>query len=119
MIKIVAPISVGELLDKISILQIKLKYTDNEYIKKEIDELISKAEEKNVYNLKWLNELYHVNKLLWEVEDKIRVKEANNSFDVEFIALARQVYINNDKRAEIKKQINELTNSEFREIKLY
>ena len=60
-----------------------------------------------------------MNEILWKIEDKIRQKEKNKEFDEEFIELARSVYINNDKRSEIKKQINERTNSEYREVKFY
>jgi predicted nucleic acid-binding Zn-ribbon protein len=63
--------------------------------------------------------LKKINEKLWRVEDKIREKEKLKKFDDEFISLAREVYITNDERARIKKEINEITNSNFREIKLY
>ena len=60
-----------------------------------------------------------VNEVLWDVEDRIRAKEAAKSFDQEFIELARSVYINNDKRGDLKRQINALLNSEVAEEKQY
>jgi hypothetical protein len=65
------------------------------------------------------DELLHINQLLWRIEDNIRVKEKNKEFDNEFIELARLVYITNDKRADIKRQINGKYGSEFKEEKSY
>lgn len=113
------PVSIGELIDKITILQIKSKYSDNDYITKELEYLTRIAKEMDILNNSYTNQLKEINQILWNIEDEIRILEKENKFDDRFIHLARQVYINNDKRAEIKKQINELTNSEFREIKLY
>ena len=117
--KIQIPISVGELLDKITILQIKAKHTDNEYVQKELQDLTKIAQDLEVYKESYLNELLIVNSLLWEIEDSLRELEKVWRFDDEFISLARQVYITNDKRAEIKKKINEETQSSYKEIKLY
>ena len=117
--KIEIPVSIGELLDKITILQIKFKYTDNEYVVKELQDLTKIAEELEVYKQSYLNELLYVNSLLWDIEDKLRQLEKQHKFDVEFISLARQVYMTNDKRAEIKRKINEETHSSYKEIKLY
>ena len=64
-------------------------------------------------------QLFDVNKKLWEVEDQLRIKEKNNQFDDNFIQLARSVYMYNDQRAALKKQINELTQSELIEEKSY
>ena len=64
-------------------------------------------------------QLKKVNEKLWKIEDKIREKEKLQEFDDEFIELARSVYITNDERSKIKKKINELTNSSFREVKVY
>jgi predicted nucleic acid-binding Zn-ribbon protein len=116
---ITIPVSVGELLDKITILQIKAKYTDNEYVQKELQDLTKIAQDLEVYKESYLNELLIVNSLLWEIEDSLRELEKVWRFDDEFISLARQVYITNDKRAEIKKKINEETQSSYKEIKLY
>ena len=113
------PISIGELLDKITILQIKSKHTDNEYVIKELQDLSKIAQELEVYKQSYLNELLIVNSLLWDIENKLRELEEEYRFDEEFISLARQVYISNDKRAEIKRKINEETNSSYKEIKLY
>ena len=63
--------------------------------------------------------LKSVNEVLWDIEDKIRAKEAAKSFDQQFIELARSVYINNDKRGDLKRQINRLLNSDFAETKQY
>jgi hypothetical protein len=117
--KITIPISVGELLDKISILEIKAFLTDNEYVHKELDELNQIKSTLTQYTLEYEVQLKKVNERLWKIEDQIREKEKLKEFDDEFIELARSVYKNNDKRAEIKKEINELTNSSYKEIKLY
>lgn len=117
--KINIPISVGELLDKITILQIKSKHTDDEYVKKELEDLTKIAQEFDVYKESYLNELSYVNSILWGIEDSLRESESRWKFGDGFISLARQVYITNDKRAEIKKRINEETQSSYKEIKLY
>lgn len=117
--KITIPVSIGELIDKITILQIKQKFSDNEYITKELNDLIKIAEDFHVYKGSYLDELMKINLSLWDIEDKIRIKEKNQEFDEEFIELARSVYITNDKRAEIKRKINQLCNSDYREVKLY
>lgn len=117
--KITIPISVGELLDKISILKIKSQYTDNEYVQKELQDLIQIAQDLEIYNSSHIDLLLGVNSILWKVEDQIREKEKLQEFDDEFIELARSVYKTNDRRAEIKKMINEETNSHYKEIKLY
>jgi predicted nucleic acid-binding Zn-ribbon protein len=117
--KITIPVSVGELLDKITILQIKSKHTDNEYLIKELQDLTKTAKELEVYKESYLNELIIVNSFLWDIEDSLRRLEGEYRFDDEFISLARQVYITNDKRAEIKRKINEETQSPYREIKIY
>lgn len=117
--KITIPISVGELLDKISILQIKSQFTDNPYVIKEKEYLIEIAKENDVYNQEFLNQLLDVNSKLWTIEDKLREFEKNHIFDEGFIQNARLVYITNDKRAEIKKEINKHTNSELFEVKVY
>jgi hypothetical protein len=117
--KITIPISVGELLDKISILEIKAFLTNDEYVYKELEELNKIKSTLTQYILKYEVQLKEVNKILWKIEDKIRQKEQRHEFDDEFIELARSVYINNDERARIKKQINEETNSTYKEIKIY
>ena len=113
------PISVGQLLDKISILEIKAFFTNDEYVYKELEELNEIKSTLIQYTLQYEVELKKVNETLWKIEDRIRQKEQRQEFDDEFIELARSVYINNDKRAKIKKEINEVTNSSYKEIKVY
>jgi hypothetical protein len=116
---IIIPISVGELLDKITILQIKSQYSNNSYIIRELQDLTQIAKENKVYNEEDLQSLKEVNKKLWTIEDKLRKLEKQKDFSETFIELARQVYITNDQRARIKKQINEKTKSQYQEVKLY
>lgn len=119
-------LSVGELLDKVTILQIKSERISDqaklENINKELRVLTGLWEE-SVYSQSDLKEniqaLKEVNEALWDIEDKIRDKERDQSFDQEFIELARSVYFTNDKRAEIKKVINTKTGSELVEEKSY
>ena len=117
--EIITPISTGELLDKISILSIKSQYTNNQYVLKELQDLIQIAKEHQVYNDSYLTKLFQVNQKLWKIEDDLRVLEKEQRFDEEFIELARSVYKTNDLRAQIKKEINEETQSIYQEIKLY
>ena len=113
------PISVGELLDKISILSIKSQYTSNTYVHKELQDLIKIAQEHQVYDAPYVSQLLSVNRKLWKIEDDLRVLEKLKTFNEEFIELARSVYITNDLRASIKKQINEKYNSTYQEVKCY
>ena len=120
------PVSLGELLDKISILEIKSIKISNESklanIKKELSGLkkvlenlnINFSEIKNLYE-----ELYKINLGLWEIEDSIRILEKDKSFEKDFIDLARSVYITNDKRFQVKNEINKLFNSNYVEEKSY
>jgi hypothetical protein len=112
-------ISVGELLDKISILSIKSQYTTNEYVTKELKDLIKIAQEHQVYNASYVSQLLTVNRKLWKIEDDLRVFEKSQDFGETFIELARSVYITNDLRASIKKEINEKYNSTYKEIKVH
>ena len=120
-------ISNGELLDKISILELKLlKIEDREKlvnIQKEFDELnplVQELFEKHDGQLQnHYLELAKVNGKLWDIEDWIRECEHEKRFDKEFVELARSVYITNDKRSEVKKIINILTHSDFIEEKSY
>ena len=124
--KILSEISFGELLDKISILEIKLDKVKNktnlQEINKEYKALI-KAKNKNIKSLKKIKFLYSnlkkVNLKLWNIEDSIRICEKNKNFNRKFIELARDVYINNDKRAKIKSEINKVLGSNIKEIKQY
>lgn len=117
-------ISIGELVDKVTILNIKLeRIKDEEKLKnvqKEYD-VLSKSLSETIINenTKEYKELKIINETLWEIEDNIRVKEQRQEFDDEFIKLARSVYFENDVRAEIKKRINVLTGSDLHEEKEY
>ena len=119
------PVSVGELIDKLSILQVKKKKISNpeklSYVNKEFEllyntsaEFLNNMEIENLYH-----ELVTTNSNLWDIEDRLRVLEQNGKFEGEFIDLARKVYFTNDKRFELKNEINLLTSSEIREIKEY
>ena len=119
-------LSIGELLDKISILQIKAERIDDpskvKNINKELDVLMSLWNDSPYSDTKLsseINELKNINEALWDIEDKIRDKERNQLFDKDFIELARSVYFTNDKRAEIKRIINGKTGSELIEEKSY
>lgn len=116
---IVIPVSIGELLDKITILQIKKENTDNAYVNLELNSLTKIAIHNDVYNEVFLESLKEVNQQLWDIEDQIRINEKEHIFDDKFIELARSVYLTNDKRAKIKADINDYYNSTLREIKLY
>ena len=120
---ILAPISIGELIDKITILEIKQKYMTGiklKNINKEIKLLKNILQEQNLeIDIDLIKNLKKINKKLWEIEDNIRIKESNQEFDEEFIKLARSVYIENDKRASIKKEINQKYNSDLVEEKSY
>ena len=121
---IMAPVSIGELIDKITILEIKRgKLVDAAARANVTNELAllaevarAGAETDGVTELK--DELRAVNAELWEIEDKIRGKEAAGAFDQEFVDLARAVYKRNDRRAAIKRRINSLLASELAEEKL-
>jgi hypothetical protein len=117
--KVVVPISVGELLDKITILEIKSMFTNNEYVLKELADLNLIKSCLTQYTLGYEVQLKKVNEKLWKIEDRLREKEKLQHFDEEFIELARSVYITNDERAKIKKEVNELCNSDYREVKVY
>ena len=113
------PISIGELLDKISILSIKSQYTTNQYVSKELQDLISIAKKHQIYDDFYLAKLLSINHKLWKIEDDLRVLEKSQDFDTTFIELARSVYITNDERAFIKKEINEKYKSTYQEVKCY
>ena len=120
------PISWGELIDKITILEIKeVKITTNNALDNIRKELVFLSDitsnSKGVYDVisPLKNELKEVNLKLWQVEDEIREKEYSKEFDEEFINLARSVYRLNDDRANLKKNINEALFSELKEEKSY
>ena len=119
------PVSVGELIDKLSILQVKKTKITNEeklkYVQKEFELLYNLS---SVYlNEPVIESLYHqlvdVNSNLWDVEDNLRVFEKDQLFEEEFIELARKVYFTNDERFRLKNEININTSSEIREVKDY
>ena len=120
------PVSIGELFDKYTILEIKeekikdeqkLQHVKREklYLKTFIDNYDANSDV--MYDL--IKELKDINQKLWDIEDKIREKENEKVFDAEFIDLARMVYITNDKRSDVKNKINLFFNSEIMDIKSY
>ena len=124
--KILVEISVGELLDKISILEIKkdkikdvnnLKFINEEYV------ILKNQFEKNVKIDEKLNKLFEslkeINSRLWVIEDEKRLCEKNSDFSEKFIKLSRDVHFLNDDRAKIKLEINQHTGSKIKEIKKY
>lgn len=124
--EILVPISPGELLDKITILEIKAERIDKPEkvanVRHELESLSkvwsdSVTEDKVVADLH--RQLKTINEELWEIEDDIRDEERQNSFGEKFIALARAVYVTNDKRAQAKKEVNLHLGSEIIEEKSY
>ena len=120
---VLTPNSVGELYDKISILQIKCHKITGEKAKhcqNELFMLTQIVEELQTTCPDWLfRDLKNVNETLWEIEDEIRICEKNKDFGQDFIDYARAVYYTNDERASIKRRINDLNNSEIVEVKSY
>lgn len=116
-------VSIGELWDKYSILLIKQeKIKDKDKLKNIVSEIQFLDQNMKKYNYKdnqLFLQLKNINLQLWDIEDKIRIKELNKDFSNEFIQLARNVYIVNDKRAECKKKINILFRSKIHEVKDY
>ena len=124
--KILSEISAGELLDKITILEIKIDKIKNEDDKKEVlkeYKSLKKTQEENIQFNEEIKKLYkklkQTNSKLWEIEDKLRILEKEKKLDKDFIELARGVYFNNDERSKIKLKINKLLKSNIREIKQY
>ncbi len=125
--KILAEISAGELIDKITILEIKKEKISNKEKLIEVNkELISLNEtlKKTIKNdeskiLSFKNDLKNINLKLWDIEDGKRSAEKNNKFDEKFIQLARNVYKFNDERAKIKLAINNALGSNIKEVKSY
>ena len=124
--KILSEVSAGELLDKISILEIKLeKVSDKrslEQLKKEYQ--ILKGNQNSTIKLEGkvkdlFKSLKNINLKLWDIEDRLRICEKNKDFGKEFIVLAREVYFNNDIRSKIKSDINKTLGSNIVEIKQY
>ena len=117
------PVSLGELVDKITILKIKLKFLSGQKkanVKNEYDLLNNELRNSSIIIREDLiADLQMTNQKLWELEDKIRVKELNNDFKEDFVELARNIYKLNDKRYEIKNKINKKYNSIIFEEKIY
>ena len=117
------PVSIGELLDKISILEIKNKKISDpnrlKNIEKEKDALISICKENNIALGDQFNRLTQINEGLWDILQFQRDKEKKKEFDDEFVRLSSLVYHKNDQRFEIKKEINELYDSDIKEEKHY
>ena len=124
--KINVETSVGELIDKMTILEIKkekisdeksLSIIDKEYSSLQVT--LQKDVKINDEIKKLWNELKKINLKLWEIEDKIRLCEKNKKFDEKFVELARSVYKSNDVRSKLKLKINQLTGSNLQEVKQY
>jgi len=119
------PVSLGELMDKISILKIKKKniFDENKLILiseelKLLEKILSKSvKDKNIEE--YLNKLVKINSELWKIEDDIRNFERKKQFDKKFIDLARSVYFTNDRRSAIKLEINNYFGSKIIEVKSY
>ncbi len=117
------PASLGEVMDKISILKIKNEMiTDVDKLKEirnEEAQLTKRVEEQGLDLGDFLDQLLQVNRKLWKIEDDIRDLERKGQFDKEFIDLARSVYITNDQRFDIKNRINLKFGSDIKEVKSY
>jgi len=119
------PVSWGELLDKVSILQIKAERITAPAaltnVRNELSLLQASAAQlaDNPRLTEWMHALKDVNETLWVIEDRIREKESEGRFDAEFIELARSVYATNDRRAKIKREINLAVGSQLIEEKSY
>lgn len=118
-------VSIGELIDKFTILLIKQSkinnqekldkvYTEIDYLKNDVENIKNKYEINELFD-----NLININTKLWNIEDNIRIKEKNQEFDSEFIELARSVYFTNDERAYVKNEINKKTESNIFEVKSY
>ena len=124
--KILSEISAGELLDKISILEIKLEKVKDENSQEKIKnehKILKEIQNSSIEMTDKIKDLFrsvkNVNIELWEIEDKLRIYEKNKDFGKNFIELARGVYFANDKRAKLKNEINKILKSNIREIKQY
>ena len=124
--KIQSEISAGELLDKISILEIKLEKIKNKNSQKEIHKeykILKDIQNSSIELTDTIKDLLksikEINLILWDIEDKLRICEKNKDFGKDFIKSAREVYINNDKRSKIKSEINRILGSNIKEIKQY
>ena len=124
--KILTEISAGELLDKISILEKKLNNIKDKEKLVDINKEYKSLEETRKSNIeitenlqKLISDLREINMKLWSIEEEKRICEKNSDFGEKFIQLSRNVYLNNDKRAKIKSDINKLLGSNIKEVKSY
>ena len=124
--KILSEISAGELLDKISILEIKLERIKDKNSQEEIIKeynILKETQNSSIEFTDKIKELFEsikeTNLNLWKIEDKIRVCEKNKDYGKNFIELARGVYFTNDKRSKIKSEINKILGSNIKEMKQY
>ena len=124
--KILTEISAGELLDKISILEIKIEKIKNPELKKQVEkefEVLNANKEKSIKMTSEIEKLYlklkETNLKLWKIEDEIRNCEKNSDFKENFVKLARSVYFNNDTRSSLKLSINQKLGSNIIEVKEY
>ena len=124
--KILTEISAGELLDKISILEIKLSKIKNHVLLNEVRkeyEILNEAKSKNISFSEKIDILYknlkETNKKLWETENKVRLCEKNLDFKEKFIQISRDIYFANDRRSKIKLEINNILGSNIKEVKQY
>ena len=122
---VTVPVSIGEMIDKLSILQVKkTKISDElklEFVNKEFQILhdLSSIYLKNIEIESLYHQLIEINSSLWDVEDRLRIIVTEKKFEGEFISLARKVYFTNDERFRLKNEINLITSSEIREVKDY
>ena len=124
--KILTEISAGELLDKLSVLEIKLNKIKNSSLLQEIKKeykVLNETKNKNINSSNEINILYknlkEINEKLWKIENEKRLCEKNSDFKVKFIQLARNVYFANDKRSKTKSEINKIVGSNIKEVKQY
>ena len=124
--KILTEISAGELLDKLSILEIKLNKIKDSKLLQEIKKeykILNKTKNKNINSLNEINILYknlkEINEKLWRIEDEIRLCEKKSNFKDKFIQLSRNVYFTNDERSKTKSKINKILGSNIKEVKQY
>ena len=124
--KILTEISAGELLDKISILEIKLNKIKDHVLLNEVKkeyEILNETKNKNINFSEKIDILYknlkETNKKLWEIENKVRLCEKNSDFKEKFIQISRDIYFANDRRSKIKLEINKMLGSNIKEVKQY
>ena len=124
--KILTEISAGELLDKISILEIKLNKIKDHVLLNEVKKeykILNETKNKNISFSEKIDILYknlkETNKKLWEIENKVRLCEKNSDFKEKFIQISRDIYFANDRRSKIKLEINKILGSNIKEVKQY